>query len=89
MKIVRFLAEKIIIIELMLFILFFAKSLFAISIPIVDLIINKGLQYLTPIAIISLIVYIILSLLSSKLIETALGVVLGGLILYYLFAYIM
>ena len=89
MKIVRFLAEKIIIIELMLFILFFAKSLFTISIPIVDLIINKGLQYLTPIAIISLIVYIILSLLSSKLIETALGVVLGGLILYYLFAYIM
>ncbi len=89
MKIVRFLTEKIIIIELMLFILFFAKSLFAISIPIVDLIINKGLQYLTPIAIISLIVYIILSLLSSKLIETALGVVLGGLILYYLFTYIM
>lgn len=89
MKTIRFLLQKIVIVEVMLIILFFAKSLFQVSIPIVDLFINTGLKYLTPISIVAFILYIIVSLLSSKLIETALGVVLGGIILYYLFTYVL
>lgn len=84
MKTLRFIMQKIVIVEIMLIILFFAMNLFKVSIPIVDTIIPIGLTYLTPIAIIALILYIILSLLSSKIIETAIGVVLGGLILYYI-----
>ena len=89
MKTIRFIVEKIIIVEVMLLILFFAKSWFGVSIPIVDLIIHTGLKYLTPLAGISLILYIILSLLSSKIIETALGIIIGGLILYYLLKYLI
>lgn len=85
MKTLKFIAQKIVIVEVMLIILFFAKSLFGISIPIVDSIISIGLLYLTPISIIALVLYIILSLLSFKIIEIALGVVLGGIILYYIF----
>ena len=88
MKTIRFLLQKIVIVEVMLIILFFAKSLFGISISIVDLIVDTGLTYLTPISIIAFILYIIFSLLSSQLIETILGVVFGGIILYYLFTYV-
>lgn len=89
MKTIRFLLQKIVIVEVMLIILFFAKSLFGISISIVDLIVDTGLTYLTPISIIAFILYIIFSLLSSQLIETILGVVFGGIILYYLFTYVL
>lgn len=89
MKTIRFLLQKIVIVEVMLIILFFAKSLFGVSISIVDLIVDTGLTYLTPISIIAFILYIIFSLLSSQLIETVLGVVFGGIILYYLFTYVL
>lgn len=85
MKLIRFILQKIIIIEVMLIILFFVKNLFEVSIPVVDTIINLGLLYITPVSIIALILYIILSILSFKIIEIALGVALGGLILYYFF----
>lgn len=85
MKTIKFILQKIVIIEVMLIILFFACNLFGVSIPIVDTIINTGLTYLTPISIIALIGYIILSLLSFKIVEIAIGVVLGGIILYYIF----
>ena len=68
MKTIRFLLQKIVIVEVMLIILFFAKSLFGVSISIVDLIVDTGLTYLTPISIIAFILYIIFSLLSSQLI---------------------
>lgn len=89
MKTLKFLAQKIVIIEVMLIILYFACSLFNVNIDIFNNIINAALIYLTPISIIALILYIILSILSSKIIETALGVAIGGLILYYLFGYIL
>ena len=89
MKTIRFFLQKIVIVEVMLIILFFAKSLFGVSISIVDLIVDTGLTYLTPISIIAFILYIIFSLLSSQLIETILGVVFGGIILYYLFTYVL
>ena len=84
MKTLRFIAQKIVIVEIMLIIIFFAMNLFEVSIPIIETIVPIGLMYLTPIAIVALVLYIILSLLSSKIIETAIGVVLGGLILYYI-----
>ncbi|MBQ8681733.1 MAG: hypothetical protein IJ509_02355 [Bacilli bacterium] len=89
MKTIRFILQKIIIVETMLIILYFACSLFGVNIEIFNLIINTGLKYLTPISVIALILYIILSLLSSKIVETIIGVVLGGIILYYLFNYII
>ena len=85
MNTIKFILQKIIIVEVMLIILYLATNLFEVSIPIVDTIINLGLQYLTPVAIIALILYIILSLLSFKIIEIALGIILGGIILYYIF----
>lgn len=89
MKLIKFILQKIVIVETMLIILYIACSIFNIHIEIVDLIINTGLTYLTPIAVVSLVLYIILSLLTSKIIETMIGVVLGGIILYYLFTYII
>ena len=85
MKTIKFILQKIIIVEVMLIILYFATNLFGVSISIVDTILSVGLTYLTPIAIISLIGYVILSILSFKIVEIALGVVLGGIILYYFF----
>lgn len=85
MQTIKFILQKIIIIEVMLIVLLFATNLFGISIPILDTILNTSLTYLTPISIISLVLYIILSLLSLKIVEIAIGVVLGGLILYYIF----
>lgn len=89
MKTIKFLLHKIIIIETMLIILYFATSLFNINISIINTIINTSLLYLTPISIIALILYIILCILSSKIIETAISIVIGGIILYYLFNYIL
>lgn len=85
MKTIKFLLQKIVIVEVMLIILYFAKTLFEVSMPIADLIIDTGLTYLTPVAIIAFIGYIVLSLFSFKIIEIALGIVLGGIILYYFF----
>lgn len=89
MKTIKFLLHKIIIIETMLIILYFATSLFNINISIINTIINTSLLYLTPVSIIALILYIILCILSSKIIETAISIVIGGIILYYLFNYIL
>lgn len=89
MKTLRFILQKIIIVETMLIILYFACSLFNVNISIFNTIINTSLTYLTPISIIALVLYIIVCILSSKLVETVIGVVLGGLILYYLFNYIL
>lgn len=85
MNTIRFILQKIIIVEGMLIILFFAINVLGVSIPLINTIIGTSLTFLTPIAVIALILYVILSLLSSRIIETALGVILGGLILYYIF----
>ena len=89
MKTLKFLAQKIVIIEVMLIILFFAFNLFNVNIDILNSIISTSLIYLTPISVVALILYIILSILTSKIVETAIGVALGGLILYYLFNFIL
>ncbi len=89
MKTIQVLFQKIVIVEVMFIILFLAKNIFSVSIPIFDLVIDTSLNYLTPFAIISLILYVILSLFSNKLVETILGVVLVGLVLYYFIKYIL
>lgn len=87
MKTIKFILKKIIIIEVMLVILFLASNLFGINLPIITPIINTLLYYITPISVISLIIYLILSLLSIKLIEALISIVMGGLIIYYLINY--
>ena len=89
MKTIKFLLHKIIIVEVILIILYFACSFFGVHISIVDTILTTGLKYLTPIALIAVIPYIILSLLSTKLVETIIGFALGALILYYLYTYLI
>ena len=89
MKTIRFILQKIVIVEVMLIILFFAKSMFDVSIPVVDLIIDTGLLYLTPVSVVAMVLYIIFSILSIKIIETVIGVVLGGIILYYVYTYLL
>ena len=85
MKPLKFILQKILIVEVMLIILFAVSNFLGISIPIVSNIISTCLTYLTPIAVISLILYIILCILSIKFIEIAIGIVLGGIILFYIF----
>jgi len=89
MKLIKFILQKIVIVEVMLIILYFACSLFGVNIHFFNIIINTGLKYLTKISVIALLGYIILSLLTNKIIETIIGVVLGSIILYYLFNYII
>ena len=85
MKLLGFLAEKVVIVAVMLIILNIAMIYFGIVFPIL----TTFLIFLTPISIIAFILYIIFSLLNTKIVQTALGIVLGGVILYYLFKYIL
>lgn len=85
MKVLKLVLEKIVIVEVMLIILAWAMALFGISLPVVDTIVNGGLAKLTPVAIVAFVLYVIVSLISSKFVEVVLGIVLGGIILYYLF----
>ena len=87
MKTIKFILKKIIIIEVILVILFLASNLFGVNIPIINPLINTILYYFTPISVISLVIYLILSLLSIKLIEILISIVLGSIIIYYLINY--
>lgn len=87
MKTIKFILKKIIIIEVMLIILFLISNLFGKYLPIITPIINIMLYYITPISVIALVIYMILSLLSIKLIEILINIVLGSIIIYYLINY--
>lgn len=89
MKFLKFIMQKIVIVEVMLIILYFACQFFGVNIEIFNLIINTMLKYLTPISVFALVGYVILSLLTNKIVEVIIGVVVGGVILYYLFNYIL
>ena len=66
----------------MLIILFVASNLFGINMPIINYIINTMLYYITPISVISLVIYLILSF---KLIEILISIALAlGVTLDYL-----
>lgn len=88
MSFIRFLLAKIVIVEVMLLILFFAMSFFGVSIEPIDVIIGFCLKLLTPVAIVCLIPYLLLSIFSSRALDIITGIVVGGLILYYLIVYV-
>ena len=75
MKTINFIMQKILIIEIILIILFFAQTLFGVNIPIVSSFIIMALKYVTPVSVIALILYIISSLISFKVVEIIIGVV--------------
>ena len=68
----------------MLIILYFATLTFNVHITLIDNIISVSLKYLTPVAVLAIIPYIILSLLDNRFVETIVAVVIGILIAYYL-----
>jgi hypothetical protein len=72
-KIVKFLAEKIVIIEVMLMILYLAGNYFSVTIPYITDFISMALTYLTPISIVALVIYIIFSLLDHEFIKILLA----------------
>ena len=65
MKTIKFILGKIVIVEVMLMILYFATLTFNVHISLIDNIISVSLKYLTPVAILAIIPYIILSLLDN------------------------
>lgn len=73
----------------MLIVLYFAYNLFNVDVDIFNMIITTGLKYLTPVAVVSLVLFIIFSLMTSKIVETIIGVIVGGLILYFIFTYLI
>ena len=81
----KFILSKIITIEVMLLILFFALNLFGLSLGIFNTIIYTSLKYLTPIAIICFIPYLILSVLDSNLIKMIISIIIGSLIVCYIY----
>ena len=87
MKTIKFILAKIVIVEVMLLVLYFAISLFNINIEPVLIIITTSLKYLTPIAIPCVIPYIMFSILDNRITDIIIGVVVGGLILYYILRY--
>lgn len=66
----------------MLVLLYLMEMVFGVSIPVVSMVIAFGLKYLTPVAVVSVGIYLITSLLSSMVIEVILGILLG-IIFYY------
>lgn len=84
MKTIKFILGKIVIVEVMLIILYFATLTFNVHISLIDNVISVSLKYLTPVAILAIIPYVILSILDNRFVETIVAVVIGILIAYYL-----
>ena len=82
-KAIKFLSEKIVIIEIMLIILNLIGNLFKVSIPYITDFISIALTYLTPISIIALIIYIVFSILDHKFTKLLLALVL--IVLAYIY----
>lgn len=85
MKRIRFLFQKILIVESMLIILFLICNWTGISMFGVDLIISNILKVLTPISVIVLMLYIIFSFFNFRLIEMLIGILFCLIIGYYVF----
>lgn len=84
MKTIKFILGKIVIVEVMLIILYFATLTFNVHISLIDNVISVSLKYLTPVAILAIIPYVILSILDNRFVETIVAIVVGVLIAYYL-----
>lgn len=75
-KTIKFLAEKIVIVEIMLIILVLAGNYFNITLPYLTDFLNTALTYLTPISLVSAVIYIIASLLDHEFIKILLAIAL-------------
>lgn len=75
-KTIKFLSEKIVIIEIMLIILYLAGIYFSVDIPYVTSFISTALIYVTPVAIIALIIYILTSILDKQFIKLLISLLL-------------
>ena len=84
MKTIKFILQKIVIVEFMLILLVGSIQLFHINMLYIYSFLTTSLHFLTPIAIFSLIGYIILSILTKSFLEILLGIAISGIILYYL-----
>ena len=87
MSTIRFILNKILLVEVVLIVLFLVNNMLGITIPVVSTIVDVLLVQLTPIAVISLVAYIVLCLISFKITEIVSGILLGIVILYYIFNY--
>jgi len=75
-KTIKFLSEKIVIVEIMLIILYLAGNYFNVTIPYLTSFIATALTYVTPVAIIALIIYILTSILDKKFIKLLIALLL-------------
>jgi len=82
-KLMKFLSEKIVIVEVMLLLLHFIGNYFEVEIPYLTSFLDTALVFLTPIAIVALIVFIVFSILDHKLIKILIIIVLAILIYKY------
>ena len=82
-KLIKFISEKIVIVEIMLIVLFLAGNYFGVTIPYITDFISTALNVLTPIALIALVVYVIFSILDHEFVKIILAIVL--IVLAYLY----
>lgn len=75
-KIIKFLSEKIVIVEIMLIILYLAGNYFNVTIPYLTSFIATALTYVTKVAIVALIIYILTSILDKKFIKLLIALLL-------------
>lgn len=82
-KLIKFFSEKIVIVEVMLLLLHFVGTYFGVVIPYLTSFLDRALVFLTPIAVVALIVFIVFSILDHKLIKMLIVIVLAILIYKY------
>ena len=82
-KLIKFFSEKIVIVEVMLLLLYFVGTYFGVVIPYLTSFLDRALVFLTPIAVVALIVFIVFSILDHKLIKMLIVIVLAILIYKY------
>ena len=75
-KTIKFLSEKIVIVEIMLIILVLAGNYFSVTIPYLTDFLNTAFTYWTPISLVAAVIYIIASLLDHEFIKILLAIAL-------------
>ena len=79
---IKFMAEKIVIVEVMLLILSFCQNFFKVDIPYLSSFISSAITFLLPISLVALIVFIIFNILERKFVKLLICIIL--IILIYL-----
>ena len=87
MSFIKFILGKIVIVEIMLLLLYFSLTFFNLSLSPYDTILITCLKYLTPIAAICFIPYLILSVLGSDFVKMIISIIIGILLVFYFVTY--